>query len=104
VNITKKNSTDLSLSKAPGSPSTLDIFPIIFYCASPEVRRSAIFFVSPQMETSLEVTNMTRVQQFVLLGLSTRLEVRDALFSLPHALPADPLVEHARRLPHLHSQ
>ncbi|XP_038194632.1 olfactory receptor 5-like [Arvicola amphibius] len=32
------------------------------------------------METSLELTNMTRVQQFVLLGFPTRLGIRDALF------------------------
>jgi olfactory receptor len=32
------------------------------------------------MEMSLEVANMTKVQQFVLLGLSTGLEVRNALF------------------------
>uniref|UniRef100_A0A8D2CAE1 Olfactory receptor n=1 Tax=Sus scrofa TaxID=9823 RepID=A0A8D2CAE1_PIG len=37
-------------------------------------------FVSPQMERSLKVGNMTRVQEFVLLGLSTRLDIRDVLF------------------------
>ncbi|XP_076986779.1 olfactory receptor 6Z7-like [Tamandua tetradactyla] len=34
------------------------------------------------MERNWEFTNMTRVQQFVLLGLSTRPEVRDALFAV----------------------
>uniref|UniRef100_A0A8D1CBP9 Olfactory receptor n=1 Tax=Sus scrofa TaxID=9823 RepID=A0A8D1CBP9_PIG len=37
-------------------------------------------FVSPQMERSVKVGNMTRVQEFVLLGLSTRLDIRDVLF------------------------
>uniref|UniRef100_A0A8D0UYL9 G-protein coupled receptors family 1 profile domain-containing protein n=1 Tax=Sus scrofa TaxID=9823 RepID=A0A8D0UYL9_PIG len=32
------------------------------------------------MERSLKVGNMTRVQEFVLLGLSTRLDIRDVLF------------------------
>ncbi|XP_052028220.1 olfactory receptor 5-like isoform X2 [Apodemus sylvaticus] len=32
------------------------------------------------METSLELANMTRVHQFVLLGFPTRLGIRDALF------------------------
>ncbi|XP_037674802.1 olfactory receptor 5-like [Choloepus didactylus] len=34
------------------------------------------------MERTWVLTNMTRVQQFVLLGLSTRPEVRDALFAI----------------------
>ncbi|XP_004439169.1 PREDICTED: olfactory receptor 5-like [Ceratotherium simum simum] len=34
------------------------------------------------MERSLELTNMTRVQQFVLLGLSTRPDIRDVLFAV----------------------
>uniref|UniRef100_A0A8D2DZJ9 Olfactory receptor n=1 Tax=Sciurus vulgaris TaxID=55149 RepID=A0A8D2DZJ9_SCIVU len=38
------------------------------------------------MEPSLELANMTRVQQFVLLGLSTRLGVRDVLFAIFLAL------------------
>ncbi|XP_058386415.1 olfactory receptor 6Z7-like [Diceros bicornis minor] len=33
------------------------------------------------MERSLELTNMTRVQHFVLLGLSTRPDIRDVLFA-----------------------
>uniref|UniRef100_A0A8D1X2D6 Olfactory receptor n=3 Tax=Sus scrofa TaxID=9823 RepID=A0A8D1X2D6_PIG len=41
---------------------------------------STNLFVSPQMERSLKVGNMTRVQEFVLLGLSTRLDIRDVLF------------------------
>ncbi|XP_003356139.1 olfactory receptor 5-like [Sus scrofa] len=32
------------------------------------------------MERSVKVGNMTRVQEFVLLGLSTRLDIRDVLF------------------------
>uniref|UniRef100_A0A8D2E0A3 Olfactory receptor n=1 Tax=Sciurus vulgaris TaxID=55149 RepID=A0A8D2E0A3_SCIVU len=38
------------------------------------------------MEPSLELANMTRVQQFVLLGLSTRLGIRDVLFAVFLAL------------------
>ncbi|XP_004648371.1 olfactory receptor 5-like [Octodon degus] len=38
------------------------------------------------MESSLEPANMTRVQHFVLLGLSTRLSTRDALFAIFLAL------------------
>ncbi|XP_005413456.1 PREDICTED: olfactory receptor 5-like [Chinchilla lanigera] len=38
------------------------------------------------MEISLEPANMTRVQHFVLLGLSTRLSTRDALFAVFLAL------------------
>ncbi|XP_047384355.1 olfactory receptor 5-like [Sciurus carolinensis] len=38
------------------------------------------------MEPSLELANVTRVQQFVLLGLSTRLGVRDVLFAIFLAL------------------
>ncbi|XP_047384368.1 olfactory receptor 5-like [Sciurus carolinensis] len=38
------------------------------------------------MEPSLELANVTRVQQFVLLGLSTRLGVRDVLFAVFLAL------------------
>ncbi|XP_045388479.1 olfactory receptor 5-like [Lemur catta] len=34
------------------------------------------------MERSLELGNTTRVQEFVLLGLSTRLGIRDALFAV----------------------
>ncbi|XP_031538013.1 olfactory receptor 6Z7-like [Vicugna pacos] len=34
------------------------------------------------MERSLAVGNMTRVQEFVLLGLSTRLGIRDVLFAV----------------------
>ncbi|XP_046537586.1 olfactory receptor 5-like [Equus quagga] len=34
------------------------------------------------MERSLELGNMTRVQQFVLLGLSTSLGIRDVLFAV----------------------
>uniref|UniRef100_A0A8C4N060 Olfactory receptor n=1 Tax=Equus asinus asinus TaxID=83772 RepID=A0A8C4N060_EQUAS len=34
------------------------------------------------MERSLELANMTRVQQFVLLGLSTRPDIRDVLFAI----------------------
>ncbi|KAM9226199.1 LOW QUALITY PROTEIN: olfactory receptor 6Z7-like [Dugong dugon] len=34
------------------------------------------------MERSLELANMTRVQEFILLGLSTRLGVMDALFAI----------------------
>ncbi|XP_004410987.1 PREDICTED: olfactory receptor 5-like [Odobenus rosmarus divergens] len=34
------------------------------------------------MERSLELGNMTRVQEFVLLGLSTRLGIRDVLFAI----------------------
>ncbi|XP_008854301.1 olfactory receptor 5-like [Nannospalax galili] len=34
------------------------------------------------MEKAFEVTNMTRVQQFILLGLSTRLGLRDVLFAV----------------------
>uniref|UniRef100_A0A8D0N1H4 Olfactory receptor n=1 Tax=Sus scrofa TaxID=9823 RepID=A0A8D0N1H4_PIG len=41
---------------------------------------STNLFVSPQMERSLKVGNMTRVQEVVLLGLSTRLDIRDVLF------------------------
>uniref|UniRef100_A0A8D1X0U4 G-protein coupled receptors family 1 profile domain-containing protein n=1 Tax=Sus scrofa TaxID=9823 RepID=A0A8D1X0U4_PIG len=43
-------------------------------------------FVSPQMERSVKVGNMTRVQEFVLLGLSTRLDIRDVLFVIFLAL------------------
>uniref|UniRef100_G1MK62 Olfactory receptor 5 n=1 Tax=Ailuropoda melanoleuca TaxID=9646 RepID=G1MK62_AILME len=39
-------------------------------------------FVSPQMERSLESGNMTRIQEFVLLGLSARLGMRDVLFAV----------------------
>ncbi|XP_004453907.1 olfactory receptor 6Z7-like [Dasypus novemcinctus] len=38
------------------------------------------------MERTQELANMTRVQEFVLLGLSTRPEVRDALFAVFLAL------------------
>ncbi|XP_047646606.1 olfactory receptor 5-like [Phacochoerus africanus] len=38
------------------------------------------------MERSLKVGNMTRVQEFVLLGLSTRLDIRDILFVIFLAL------------------
>ncbi|XP_058386414.1 olfactory receptor 6Z7 [Diceros bicornis minor] len=34
------------------------------------------------MERSLELCNMTRVQEFVLLGLSTRPDIRDVLFAV----------------------
>ncbi|XP_012604025.3 olfactory receptor 6Z7-like [Microcebus murinus] len=34
------------------------------------------------MEKSLELGNLTRVQEFVLLGLSARLGIRDALFAI----------------------
>ncbi|XP_047565752.1 olfactory receptor 5-like [Lutra lutra] len=34
------------------------------------------------MERSLEAGNMTRVQEFVLLGLSTRADIRDVLFAV----------------------
>ncbi|XP_012414039.1 olfactory receptor 5-like [Trichechus manatus latirostris] len=34
------------------------------------------------MESSLELANMTTVQEFILLGLSTRLGVMDALFAI----------------------
>ncbi|XP_006868332.1 PREDICTED: olfactory receptor 5-like [Chrysochloris asiatica] len=34
------------------------------------------------MERSLELTNMTRVKEFILLGLSTRTDIRDALFAV----------------------
>ncbi|XP_023101852.2 olfactory receptor 5-like [Felis catus] len=34
------------------------------------------------MERSLELVNMTRVQEFVLLGLSTRPDIRDVLFAI----------------------
>ncbi|XP_005341578.3 olfactory receptor 6Z7 [Ictidomys tridecemlineatus] len=49
-------------------------------------RISAVSFVSTQMEPSLELTNGTRVQQFILLGLSTRLGVRGVLFAVFLAL------------------
>uniref|UniRef100_A0A452RGS4 Olfactory receptor n=2 Tax=Ursus americanus TaxID=9643 RepID=A0A452RGS4_URSAM len=39
-------------------------------------------FVSPQMERSLESGNMSRVQEFVLLGLSARLGMRGVLFAV----------------------
>ncbi|XP_004648373.1 olfactory receptor 5 [Octodon degus] len=38
------------------------------------------------MESSLERANITRVQHFILLGLSTRLSTRDALFAIFLAL------------------
>ncbi|XP_057575638.1 olfactory receptor 5-like [Hippopotamus amphibius kiboko] len=38
------------------------------------------------MERSLDVGNMTRVQEFVLLGLSTRPEIREVLFAVFLAL------------------
>ncbi|XP_047646607.1 olfactory receptor 5-like [Phacochoerus africanus] len=38
------------------------------------------------MEKSPELANMTRVQEFVLLGLSTRLDIRDILFVIFLAL------------------
>uniref|UniRef100_A0A8C9UT41 Olfactory receptor n=1 Tax=Spermophilus dauricus TaxID=99837 RepID=A0A8C9UT41_SPEDA len=38
------------------------------------------------MEPSLELANVTRVQQFILLGLSSRLGVRDVLFAVFLAL------------------
>uniref|UniRef100_A0A8C9QCV3 G-protein coupled receptors family 1 profile domain-containing protein n=1 Tax=Spermophilus dauricus TaxID=99837 RepID=A0A8C9QCV3_SPEDA len=41
---------------------------------------------STQMEPSLELANVTRVQQFILLGLSSRLGVRDVLFAVFLAL------------------
>uniref|UniRef100_A0A8C4MQ71 Olfactory receptor n=2 Tax=Equus asinus TaxID=9793 RepID=A0A8C4MQ71_EQUAS len=41
-----------------------------------------INFVSPKMDKSLELANMSRVQQFVLLGLSTRPDIRDVLFAI----------------------
>nr|XP_003406689.1 olfactory receptor 5-like [Loxodonta africana] len=34
------------------------------------------------MERSLELANMTRVQEFILLGLSPRVNIRDALFAV----------------------
>ncbi|XP_006868329.1 PREDICTED: olfactory receptor 5-like [Chrysochloris asiatica] len=34
------------------------------------------------MERSLELANMTRVKEFILLGLSTRTDIRDALFAV----------------------
>ena len=42
----------------------------------------SINFVSPQMEISLELGNMTRVQEFILLGLSTSPETREVLFAV----------------------
>ncbi|EFB14464.1 hypothetical protein PANDA_014176, partial [Ailuropoda melanoleuca] len=51
------------------------------YCV-PEETRMSTNFVSPQMERSLESGNMTRIQEFVLLGLSTRLGMRDVLFAV----------------------
>jgi hypothetical protein len=50
----------VKLLESPGAGNILDYYA----CAE---QMFTIFFVSPQMETSLEVTNMTRVQQFVLL-------------------------------------
>ncbi|MBZ3883359.1 Olfactory receptor 5 [Sciurus carolinensis] len=47
------------------------------------------------MEPSLELANVTRVQQFVLLGLSTRLGVRDVLFAVFLALYLLTLLENA---------
>ena len=46
------------------------------------------------MERSLKVGNMTRVQEFVLLGLSTRLDIRDVLFVTFLALYLLTLLEH----------
>ena len=40
-----------------------------------------INLLSPQMEISLELGNMTRVQEFILLGLSTSPETREVLFA-----------------------
>ncbi|XP_065775576.1 olfactory receptor 6Z7-like [Muntiacus reevesi] len=40
----------------------------------------SINLVSPQTERSLELGNMTRVQEFILLGLSTSPETREVLF------------------------
>uniref|UniRef100_G3UHJ5 Olfactory receptor 5-like n=1 Tax=Loxodonta africana TaxID=9785 RepID=G3UHJ5_LOXAF len=45
------------------------------------------------MERSLELANMTRVQEFILLGLSTRLGVMDALFAIFLALYVLTLLE-----------
>ncbi|XP_062033813.1 olfactory receptor 6Z7-like [Lepus europaeus] len=47
------------------------------------------------MERSLELANTTRVQQFVLLGLSTRPEIRDALFAIFLTLYLLTLLENA---------
>ncbi|KAM6154505.1 olfactory receptor 6Z7-like [Erethizon dorsatum] len=47
------------------------------------------------MESSLEAINMTRVQHFVLLGLSTRLSIRVALFAIFLALYLLTLLENA---------
>uniref|UniRef100_A0ABK0LPR5 Olfactory receptor n=2 Tax=Rattus norvegicus TaxID=10116 RepID=A0ABK0LPR5_RAT len=49
----------------------------------------------PQMETSLDLTNMTRVHQFVLLGFPTRLGIRDTLFVIFLGLYLLTLVENA---------
>uniref|UniRef100_A0A286X7F0 G-protein coupled receptors family 1 profile domain-containing protein n=1 Tax=Cavia porcellus TaxID=10141 RepID=A0A286X7F0_CAVPO len=45
-----------------------------------------VFCLCPQMESSLEPANMTRVQHFVLLGLATSPSTRDALFAIFLAL------------------
>ncbi|XP_040834123.1 olfactory receptor 5-like [Ochotona curzoniae] len=47
------------------------------------------------MENFLQLTNMTRVQQFVLLGLSTRPDIRDALFVVFLALYLLTLLENS---------
>ncbi|GAB5581570.1 olfactory receptor 5-like [Prionailurus iriomotensis] len=56
------------------------------------------------MERPLELGNVTRVQEFVLLGLSTRLGIRIVLFAIFLALYLLTLLgEHAHHLPHLQS-
>ncbi|XP_040834124.1 olfactory receptor 5-like [Ochotona curzoniae] len=47
------------------------------------------------MERDVELANMTRVQQFVLLGLSTRPDIRDALFVVFLALYLLTLLENS---------
>ena len=55
----------------------------------------SINFVSPQMEISLELGNMTRVQEFILLGLSTSPETREVLFAVFLTLYLLTLLENA---------
>ena len=52
-------------------------------------------FVSLQMERSLELGNMTRVQEFILLGLSTSPETREVLFAIFLTLYLLTLLENA---------
>ena len=54
-----------------------------------------INLLSPQMEISLELGNMTRVQEFILLGLSTSPETREVLFAIFLTLYLLTLLENA---------